>query len=107
MGIASDTKTLQFSGTMVSDAMLVTDPTFGVVVDSIQVTSADLGHSDGAWSLFFFLLVDVAVDSMDLRATASSGVILRTPVATNTSEFELQGSVLTFNQGVVIATVRP
>lgn len=104
VSIASDTETLQFSGTMVSDAMLVTDPTFGVVVDTIQVTSADLGLSDGAWSLFFFLLVDVAVDSMDLRATASSGVILGTPVATNTSEFELQGAVLTFNQGVVIAT---
>ena len=104
VSIASDTETLEFSGTMVSDAMLVTDPTFGVVVDSIQVTSADLGLSDGAWSLFFFLLVDVAVDSMDLRATASSSVILGTPVATNTSEFELQGSVLTFNQGVVIAS---
>ena len=27
-----------------------------------------------------------------------------TPVATNTSEFELQGSVMTFNQGTVVAT---
>jgi hypothetical protein len=104
VSIVSDTDTLQFSGTMISDSMLVTDPTFGVVVDNIQVTSADLGLSDGAWSLYFFLFVDVLVDSMDLRATASSDVILGTPVAMNTSEFELQGSVLTFNQGVVVAT---
>ena len=104
VSIVSDTETLVFSGTMISDAVLVTDPTFGVVVDSVQVTSADLGLSDGAWFLSFLTLVNVNVNSTGLRATASSGLIAGTPVATNTSELELQGSVMTFNQGTVVAT---
>jgi len=104
VSIVSDTETLVFSGTMTTDAVLVSDPTFGVVVDSVQVTSADLGLSDGAWFLSFLTLVNVNVNSTGLRATASSGPIVGTPIATNTSQFELLGSVMTFNEGTVVAT---
>ena len=104
VSIVGDTENLEFSGTMLGDIMLATDPTFGVVIDSVQVTSADLGLSDGAWLLSFLTLVNVSVNSTGLLATASSGVMRPTPVAMNTSEFDLQGSLLTFNQGTVVAT---
>ena len=103
VSVVSDTENLQFSGTMNSNILLAMDPTYGLVADTVEVTSADLGLSDGAWLLSFLFFVNVSVDTTGLRATASSSAILGTPVAMNTSEFELQGSLLSFNEGSVVA----
>ena len=48
----SDSETIVFDGTMISDAKLGIDETYGLVVRSMRLTSADLGMSDAAWNLF-------------------------------------------------------
>jgi hypothetical protein len=96
--------TLAFSGTINVSVLLSEDPTEGTVVGSMQIASSDLALTDGAWLVpAGFVLLEV--DTVGVGGTMASPFTVGIPVLPQTSEFELQGSMLTLNEGILTGFV--
>jgi hypothetical protein len=92
---------IEFSGTVSADVTLAVSPPYGVVVESLRLTGADLGLSDEFW------LVDaggylIPTDGSDLRGTMVTPLIAGNVPSFGVSTFELQGAALTIDSGTLI-----
>jgi hypothetical protein len=96
------TESLVFSGTVTADILVDADPTHGLVISSMQIHSGDIGLSDGLWYIPVSYVIIIGT-STGVLATLETPLIAGTPVALQTSELDLQGSLMTFNQGTVAA----
>ena len=96
--------TLAFSGTIDASVFLREDPTEGTVVGNMQIGSGDLALTDGSWLVpAGYIFVDV--DTVDVGGTMASPFTVGIAVSPQTSELELQGSMLTLNEGMLTGFV--
>jgi hypothetical protein len=96
--------TLAFSGTIDASVFLREDPTEGTVVGNMQIGSGDLALTDGSWLVpAGFIFLDV--DTVDVGGTMASPFTVGIAVSPQTSELELQGSMLTLNEGMLTGFV--
>jgi len=100
------TESLVFSGTVTADILVDADPTHGLVISSMQIHSADIGLSDGLWYIPASYVI-ITGTSNGVRATLETPLIAGTPVALQTSELDLQGSLMMFNQGTIVGEGPP
>jgi hypothetical protein len=92
---------IEFTGTASAEVTLVVSPPYGVVVESLRITGADLGLSDEFWlvSAGGFL---IPTDGSDVRGTLVSPTLAASVSSFGVSTVDLQGASLTIDTGTLI-----
>jgi len=92
---------IEFSGILSADVTLAASPPYGVVVESLRLTGADLVLSDEYWWVNAGIAL-IPTDGSDLRGTLTSPLIAGNVSSFGVSTFELQGAALILDSGTLI-----